>query len=42
MKLTERLEIAEKLILDRAAPSAILAHLHAIREELTRVNQGRV
>lgn len=34
MKLTARLEMAEKLILDRAVPSAICAHLHAIREEL--------
>lgn len=34
MTLIERLEMAEKLALDRAAPSQICGQLHAIREEL--------
>ncbi len=39
MKLTERLELIERLVLDRATPSQICGHLHAIREELDAYEQ---
>jgi len=39
MKILEHLEVIEKLVLDRAAPSEIRGHIIAIREQLESYEQ---